>query len=341
MSRQQAEVTRQRVIEIMQGYRNTALLRTGIDLGVFGALAEGPRSAAELGARLETDERGMTILLNALTAIGLLRADGGAFQLASGVDKILVPGEPGYVGAHAKILASDWEWDALKTLDAAVRHGGAVVDEHAETPNFAYWEDFASYATLATGPTSDLVVDALRPWLAERDTVEVLDMACGHGLYGYTLAKAEPKARVTSLDWPNVVPIAAGQAEKLGVRDRVSFLEGDMFEVPLGGPYDVVYITNVLHHFSAEQAGQLVARAHGALRPGGRLVVVGFTVGDEAPDVDPAPHLFSVLMLAWTGGGQVHTEREYDEMLRGQGFRAPSVHALPGVPMKVLIAERD
>ncbi|HEX6345797.1 methyltransferase [Umezawaea sp.] len=333
-----AVLTRERVFDLMQGYRNTSLLRTGIRLGVFSSLAEGPADAGELAERLRVDPRGATILLNALVAIGLLERKDTEFRLVDGADELLAG--PRSVAHLATILASDWEWDALKVLDEAVRRGGAVVDDNAESSDFAYWKDFATFATAATGPTAGLVADELADWLGSRPNPTALDVACGHGMYGFTLAARQPALRVWGLDWPHVVPIAAENAARLGVRDRVDFIEGDMFEVPLGGPYDVVFVTNVLHHFAEDRATELLARAARAIKPGGRIVVVGFTTTDEPPDTDPAPYLFSVLMLAWTKGGEVHSERAYDRMLTEAGFTAAEVHRLPGVPMRVLIADR-
>jgi 2-polyprenyl-3-methyl-5-hydroxy-6-metoxy-1,4-benzoquinol methylase len=340
MTDSKPDAGRARILGMMQGYRDTSLVRAGVELGVFDGLAEAGLDPEVLAKRLDVDARGLTILLNALVATGLMEHDSSEYRLSPDAARYLVSARPGYVGHLTRILASDWEWDALKLLHEAVRHGGAVVDTHAETPNFRYWEDFAKHATLATGPTAELVADRLAPWLSTRDSVDVLDVACGHGIYGFTLARREPRARVRGLDWDNVVPIARRNAEEMGVDERVDFLIGDMFTTDLGGPYDVALITNVLHHFSQEDATTLLKRVGEATKPDGRVVVVGFTVGDQSPDRDPAPHLFSLLMLTWTRAGEVHSERVYREMFAQSGFARPEIHTVPGTPMRVLIAER-
>lgn len=73
----------------------------------------------------------------------------------------------------------------------------------------------------------------------------------------------------------------------MGVHERASFISGDMFEVLLGGPYDVALVTNVLHHFSAAKATELLTRVHDVIRHDGQLVTVGFTIGDEPPEQEP------------------------------------------------------
>jgi len=247
------------VFEMLLAYKTTAVLSAGIELGVFDAIAAGTNTSVEIADRQQLDPRGARLLLNALATLGLLDADGPVYNLSPGVADSLVRGRAGYVGDMAKVMASKWEWDALSDLPAAVRRGGAVTAENAETPGYAYWEDFAAHAGAVAAPTAELMADVLGPWASQRKRLNVLDMACGHGLYGYTLASRQPHALIWSLDWPNVLPLARERAAKMGIGDRVSVIAGDMFDVPLGGPYDVVMITNVLHHFSERRASSLHA----------------------------------------------------------------------------------
>ena len=79
--------------------------------------------------------------------------------------------------------------------------------------------------------------------------MRVLDIAAGHGLFGIEIAKQNPQARVTGLDWAPVLRVALKNAEKAGVHDRYDMLPGSAFDVDFGGPYDVVLLTNFLHHF--------------------------------------------------------------------------------------------
>ncbi|MDF5753655.1 class I SAM-dependent methyltransferase [Spongiactinospora sp. TRM90649] len=334
-------ISRESLFGMMQAYKVTSLLKTAVSMGVFDHLAAGPASADTVARGLGCAPRGMRILLNALAAVGLAEERDGHYALPPGAEPLLVSGSPAYLGDMVKVMSSDWEWDALKRLDDAVRRGGTVMEVHAETPGYEYWEDFAAYAVAVARPTADVVADALKSWASGRDTMDVLDVACGHGLYGLTLAQRNPQAQVWALDWPNVLTQVDRHADQAGVADRVHHVPGDMFEVPLGGPYDVILVTNVLHHFSEEKAGELLARLAPALRPDGKIVLVGFTLGDENPADDPAPHLFSILMLAWTFEGEVHSIEAYDRMLTRAGFTGGRRHDVPGLAFRVLVASRS
>lgn len=332
-------VTRESLFDMMQAYKKTSLLRTAIKLGLFDLLTE--RVTAEhVADGIDADLRGTRILLNALAALRLVETDGTRYWLPDGARNLLVRCSPGYDGDMIHVFASDWEWDALKDLAAAVRNGGTVLDEHAETPEYAYWEDFAAYAPVVARPAAEVLAEALDSWAAGRPQLDVLDLACGHGIYGFTVARKYPQARISCLDWENVLRFTAEHAERLGVLDRTTFISGDMFKEPLGGPYDLVLITNVLHHFSQEQATRLLARAASVLNPSGKLGIVGFTTTDALPADDPAPYLFSVLMLAWTFEGEVHSEDAYTRMLTASGFRDVHTHRVPGLPFQVLLASQ-
>jgi 2-polyprenyl-3-methyl-5-hydroxy-6-metoxy-1,4-benzoquinol methylase len=327
--------------DIARGYVKTALLRTAVDLLLFDELADGPADAVALAELLKTDARGMRILLDALTAIGLLRRDGARYALLPGGEDLLVSTSPQFFGHAVRLGASDWEWDAQKRLTDAVRHGGTVTETHALTPCFDYWEDFANHTSWFNGGAVELMADHLVPWAAGRESVDVLDIACSHGGYGFTFAQRVPHARIWDLDWPNVLEITKRNAERLGLADRVEFIAGDMFEVPLGGPYDVVMLTNVLHHFSEDKATALLKRVGAVVKPGGVIAVVGHTYDEQdTPETKPLPFMFSVIMLVQTHDGQTHPVAAYRRMLTDAGFRDPRIHSAEKAMHRLFIAQR-
>jgi C-methyltransferase len=328
------------LMQLMQGFQASAILRTGVQLGVFDRLAEGDATAAEIAAQTGADERGTRILLDALSALGLVAVDGERYRLTPLSAAFLVSSGPMYLGELTRIFSADHLWQRFQRLDEAVRQGGAVTDDHAETPMHPWWEDFAASVGGLAGGAAPGIAELLAPWASKRDPLDILDVACGNGLYGYTLALQNPQARVWSLDWPNVLTTSRGVAERLGLSDRVEWIPGNMFEVPLGGPYDVVLMSHVLHHFDEDRCVELLRRAAGVLRHGGRLVIQDFTASGDDPERDLAARLFSVIMLVWTRQGEAHSLPRLARMLAAAGFAAPEVHPLPHMPTRVLVAER-
>ena len=113
---------------------------------------------------------------------------------------------------------------------------------------------------------------------------------------------------MTGLDWAPVLRVALKNAEKAGVQDRYDMLPGSAFEVDFGGPYDVVLLTNFLHHFDhADQRG-LLKKVRAALKPGGRAATLEFVPNEDRVS-PPMPAAFAMTMLTTTADGRrVHVQ---------------------------------
>lgn len=324
-----------------QGFLTSAILRAAVELGIFERLASGEAAPQALAASIGADVRGTGILLDSLVALRLLERDGAGYRLGPPADAHLVPGRPGSLDRAVHFYANDVLWEAARRLPEAVIRGGSVLDGDAATPDHRYWDELAAAVSPFLGPPAKALAELLVPWTEGRPALDILDAGCGDGTYGYAIAARNVGSRVWSLDWPNVLEHARRNVRRLGLDGRVTFIGGDMFSVPLGGPYDLAILSHVLHHFSADRCVELLRRVAGAMRPGGRLVVQDFARADaETPAVDPTPYVFSVLMLIWTKQGETHPLSAYGEMLAASGFGAPEVRDVPGQPTRFLLADR-
>jgi C-methyltransferase len=143
------------------------------------------------------------------------------------------------------------------------------------------------------------------------------------------------------LDWPNVLALARANVGQMGLDERTSFIEGDVFEVALGGPYDLILASHIFHHFSEQRCLELMGRLAGAVKPDGRLAINEFTAAGERPATEPFPFLFSVIMLAWTREGEAYPLETYERLLAQTGFAPPEVHESIGMPSRFLISGRS
>ncbi|HZW33308.1 MAG TPA: hypothetical protein VFF52_21500, partial [Isosphaeraceae bacterium] len=96
---------------------------------------------------------------------------------------------------------------------------------------------------------------------------------------------------------------------------------GSAFDVAWGGPYDLVLLTNFLHHFDQPTRAQVAAQAHAALAPGGRALTRDFM---PEPDriTPPSTASFAPVMLATTARGDASTFAEYQARFARAGSRA-------------------
>jgi 2-polyprenyl-3-methyl-5-hydroxy-6-metoxy-1,4-benzoquinol methylase len=175
--------------------------------------------------------------------------------------------------------------------------------------------------------------------MAEQKPCKVLDVAASHGMFGITFAKRNPNAQIVALDWPAVLQVTKENAEKAGLAARVRLLPGSVFEADLGGDYDFVLLTNILHHFDPPTVEKMLRRIHAALKPGGRAITLEF-VPNEDRISPPTAAAFSLVMLAGTASGDAYTFAEYERMFRNAGFARTSLHPVPEMPQQLILAEK-
>lgn len=338
-------ITRQTILETLLAFKRTSVLRTAIELRVFDALADGPRDAAYVAKAVGAPARAVRVLLTTLAAIGYVTEHGvpehEEFALADGAERFLVTTSPEYAGDATVVAASQAEWESMGALTGIVRAGTTLLDEDASSPDFTYWQDFNTHGTFATRPVAAALTEALGDWAAEkRDTLRLLDLGCGHALFGLLFAQALPQTRVVGLDWPNMLTAARENAAAMGLAERTALIAGDAFTTDLQGPYDLVVLANLLPQYSEQDGIRLLRRAREVLAPGGRVVAAGFTVGDFGPAREFGGRMLSLLLLAWTRGGEVPATEGYLRMFRAAGLTEPEVHDVPNLPTRLFVAGR-
>jgi 2-polyprenyl-3-methyl-5-hydroxy-6-metoxy-1,4-benzoquinol methylase len=313
--------------DTITAFERTEALRTAIELDIFTHIAAGQRTATQLADACQASPRGVRILADYLVIIGFLRKHGDQYELTPDSEVFLNRRSPAYIGGAVDFLLTDELRECFLRLPAAVQRGGtAATDEGTVSHDNPIWVAFArGMAPLMQLPAkllADLIGgDAQQP-------LRVLDVAAGHGLFGITIAKRYPLAHITALDWPNVLAVAAENARRAGVAERHALRPGSAFEVDWGGPYDVVLLTNFLHHFDLPTCEQLAKKAYAALAPGGRALTLDFV-----PEPDrlspPAAAMFALTMLATTAHGDAYTFPEYQQLFSRAGFVRSEFHALP------------
>jgi 2-polyprenyl-3-methyl-5-hydroxy-6-metoxy-1,4-benzoquinol methylase len=320
----------------MSGYQRTAALRGAIELDLFTAIAEGNTTAKNIAARIQASEKGTRVLCDFLTVIGFLTKKDGHYGLTHDSAVFLNRKSPAYMGSVSNFLGTPTIMDSFKDVAAIVRKGGTLMEGQGTVePNNPLWVEFArSMAPMMAMPSQAIaeLIDA-----GSGAKWKVLDIAAGHGLFGIAIAKKNPNAQIVAVDWQAVLAVASENAERAGVSSRHSTLPGSAFDVDFGAGYDLVLLTNFLHHFDAATNESLLKKIHAAIAPGGRLVTLEFIPNEDR--VSPPLHAtFSMMMLGGTSGGDAYTFSELDRMLRNAGFARNEMHELKPLPQRVVVS---
>jgi SAM-dependent methyltransferase len=319
--------TPQLFFETMNAYQRTEALKAAIDLELFTAIGEGKKTSADIADRCGASERGTRILCDFLCIMGFLTKDENRYELTRETGLFLDKRSPAYLGGAIDFLLSPMLRDGFKDFTETVRKGGTIVPEEGTiAPEHPIWVKFArAMAPMMAMPAQTLPAlvdpDARRP-------LRVLDLAAGHGLYGIGFAKHNPQTQVVAVDWPNVLEVAKENAQKAGVAERFNTIPGSAFDVDYGTGYDVVLLTNFLHHFDPPTCEALLRKVHAALSDGGRAVSLEFVPNDDRIS-PPESASFSVMMLASTPAGDAYTFRDLERMCAASGFSRSEIHPVP------------
>jgi C-methyltransferase len=331
------ETTPDEIIGTLFSFVHTQVLRTAIDLAVFDHIAAGARTAAEIAAAAGSDARATRILLDALTVRGVLTKSEDRYSLSQAAEMLLVKKSPAYIGDFSRISVNPLLWAAIGELTTTVR-SGEPRQTMAETPDHEFWVEFSRASERASVLPAQFVADKLA--LAPGEAAEILDVAVGSGVYGISALERYPKARLTALDWGNVLDNARKVAERHGVAERVRWLAGSAFEAPLPDDhFDAIIVSHFYHHFPPEQNVTLSKRLFRALKPGGVLAVHDWVVDEGRAANEPAL-TFAVVMLSTTPLGDVYSLSEYRGMLESAGFTGITVDEIPMLATQVILARR-
>jgi 2-polyprenyl-3-methyl-5-hydroxy-6-metoxy-1,4-benzoquinol methylase len=275
------------------------------------------------------------VLCDYLTMIGFLAKQRGEYSLTPDSAAFLDRRSPAYLGSMANFLMSPRTVGLLDDITAIVRHGGALPsDQGALEPEHPMWVEFArSMASMMQMPA-----ESIAKIFAGSKPIKVLDISAGHGLYGIAFAKHNPNAKVTGVDWANVLSVAKGNAAKAGVADRYSTIPGSAFDVDFGSGYDIVLIPNFLHHFDAATNEKLLKKVHAALAAGGMVIAPEF-IPNEDRISPPRDAMFSIQMLG-TPAGDAYTYSELENMFRNAGFASSELRELSPFPQRLVVANK-
>ncbi|MFB3905475.1 MAG: class I SAM-dependent methyltransferase [Acidobacteriota bacterium] len=325
--------------DTLTAFQRTAALSAAIDLDLFSGIAEGNRTPSQLAAFCKGTERGVRILCDYLTIIGLLLKDEGGYQLTPTSAAFLNRHSPTYSGTMARFLNLPDSVSAFGKLADVVRRGETALEGKGTVdPEDPVWVVFATSMTAMMGPMAEFIGSLING--AGLRKMRVLDIAAGHGLFGIAVARQNPLAEIVALDWPAVLEIARENARKAGVGARYETLPGDAFAIDFRGPYDAILLTNFLHHFDPPTCVSLLRKIHASLKPGGRVITLEF-VPNEDRISPPIPAAFSLIMLAQTPDGDAYTFNQLSEMFTDAGFGQSKLIPVPNSPETAIVTQKS
>jgi ubiquinone/menaquinone biosynthesis C-methylase UbiE len=320
--------------EAMQAYQKTAALTAAIKLDIVTLIGGGAATSDALAEKTGASSRGMRILCNFLTVLGLLTKQDGAYGVTEPAKRYLDRSSPAWIGGSIEFFAApEMVRLVLDDPTSYVMRGGSEGLAHL-APDHPIWLRYAKAAT----PIARVTAKRAAAQLAARldSPKAVLDIAVGHGLYGIELARAFPEAVVTAVDWPSVLELASANARDAGVAERFRVVAGNAFEVDWGQDFDLVILANILHYLSPEDCVAILRKVKTSLSPRGQVCAIEFVPNEDRVS-PPTQAMFAYLMLATSPGGDAHTLSDYDSIAKAAGFYGATARPLRPTPQTLVM----
>ncbi len=315
----------------IRAYQASRAILTSLELDLFTAVGAGS-SAEVIAARMGTDPRATEMLLNALTAMGLLVKQENVFRNTPMAGRYFGATSPD--NTRPALLHTAHLWSRWSTLTDCVRAGTAVAAAEIAERGADWTEAFIAAMHRNATERAPHVIRAVDAAGVRR----MLDVGGGSGAYSIAFAQANSELEADILDLAAVAPIAQHHIHEAGLASRVSIRIGDLRSDQLGHDYDLVLVSAICHMLSPEENRDLLRRCHAALVSGGRIVIQDFILEPDKTAPQWAA-LFALNMLVGTRAGSSYSEPEYTAWLQDAGLGNIRRARLPG-PADLMIASR-
>jgi SAM-dependent methyltransferase len=336
------------LVDSFSAMMNAKAILVANEMGLFNALDERPVTVRVLAKHLGASHRGMSDLVDALSASGYLKREGERVELSQVSRKWLVRSSPHYIGnmlEHVNDL-----WAVWLNLEEAIRKGGPpasnyqdwLKDEGHRTMLRRHILGLRDTARLAAPEVVRLLrlpaaKKAPRPAGGPTDSRprRLLDIGGGHGGYSIALCEKHTDLTATVFELEATAEIGREIVEREKMSGRVKFQVGDFLSDDFESGYAAALYFNILHNYSEEDNRRVLGKVFDALEPGGVLGVWDM-FKEKRGERDVLPALMALHMLVASGGTSYLIE-DVCGWLRQIGFRRITRRPTRTLPGLILI----
>jgi 2-hydroxy-4-(methylsulfanyl)butanoate S-methyltransferase len=263
------------ISKLAYGFMASKALFVALEIDIFGALAAGPKTLAELAAETGIAAARLRTLLTACVSVGLVSKSGERYSNAPASQEYLVRTAPRYFGDYYRFQIDRQIYPAFGRLSDAL-HGNRMqfFDRIQEGEEADYFSRAQHSGSLGPAAVMSRLVDL-------KGRGKLLDVAGGSGAFSITLCRRYPELTSVIMDFPAIEPVARRFVDEAKLEDRIHFLAGNALEAEWPADQHVILISYLLSAIGASAIPPLLARAFKALAPGGLLIVHDFMVEDE------------------------------------------------------------
>jgi SAM-dependent methyltransferase len=300
------------VMEDVRGFFKSRVILTAAELDLFTRLAKGQARADDLAKELRCDQRCLTRLLDCLVALHLLSKQDGIYQ-TSERGALLSAEHP--ETELPMVLHINGLWETWSGLTETLKTGENPRRKPVADRGKDSLKDFIGAMHVVGRSLSNEIADSydLSPFK------KLLDIGGATGTYTIAFLEKNPQMTAVLFDLPDVIPWAEERLGSEGLVGRVELVAGDFYHDELPRGCDLALLSAIIHQNSPQENLDLYGKIHGALEPGGKLLIRDHVM-DPGRTFPPQGTLFAINMLVNTKGGDTYTFDEMKDTLEAAGF---------------------
>ena len=312
----QITVDPSKIMQIGTGFFGTKTLLTAVNMELFTVLAKRDLSGKDIQTKLGLHSRSLYDFLDALVSMNKQSYIGGMLEMCNNrlypfwndLEDGLKTGLPQNETKNGgKPIFEAVYGDPKKLREFVGAMAGVQMGNFME---FAKVFDFSKYKTLC-------------------------DIGGAGGFLAAHVAMNNQHMHCTSMDLPQVEPIAKENIQNMGLKDMVKITSGDFFTDNFPKS-DVITMGNILHDWGTKDKKMLIKKAYDALPKGGAFVVIENII-DNNRSKNAFGLLMSLNMLIETTEGYDFSFSDFDDMVKEAGFKSTALMPLTG-PTSAAIA---
>ncbi|MEN6620414.1 MAG: methyltransferase [Smithella sp.] len=301
------------ILRLARQFMESRILLSAVEINIFTLLDGKQASVPELASSLDADLRGLTILLDALAAMGLISKKEDLYQCSPNAALFLSEKSNRSLLPMIRHLVNLWE--SWSNLTNKVKKPALINPPDPDIRNIIELHAFIGAMHVVGEPMAQKIAAVVQPGKAK----SLIDIGGASGTYTIAFLRAAPEMKATLFDRSMVIPIARERLIKSGLIDRVNLVAGNFYKDEFPGGHDLVLISAIIHQNSPAENIELFKKASRAMVPGGRIIIRDHVMEPDRTEPREGA-IFAVNMLVNTEGGGTYTFNEIKDWLVEAGF---------------------
>jgi len=326
------------LVTSLGGFYRAWVIQLGLELDLFAALrAAGTAGLTtnELAAATGTAPDPIATWCRAAYASDLVDCTGERIHLDEVTASILLDVDrPEYLGGQfTYTVTASLDYGDMVQLLQAGRTVRNRPPRYYRSIEQLTRQDIAVFFEEALAALPDLVTQLATG-------ADVVDLHCGGGRWLVAVARRFPAARLVGVEAePDSTARAIRLVQEAGLEGRIRIEAREVTAITHERAFDLAYFQHALHELPDPVAA--LAAAWRALRPGGRLLVLGWCLPSSLEDLATlhGQLITGVALDEALNGGRLRTVEEHALLFAAAGLPAPQAISLPS-DATLLVARR-